>query len=108
VPEIPQLTCAAHGNPDGVAAKLTADRTQSADPAYIEFRQRFSSSIPSGQVYVVFGRLDAGGKPVTRQYIGLFPKGSLIGLYGGAIVPMPADPVPSFEGCRFTLPIAYR
>jgi hypothetical protein len=57
---------------------------------------------------VVFGRLDRQGEPVTRQYIGLFPKGSLIGLYGGAIVPMPADLAPSFEDCHFTPNAAYR
>ncbi len=108
VPEIPQLTCAAHGKPNGTDAKLTANREKSGDPAYIEFRQRFSSSIPSGHVYVVFGRLDAKGEPVTRQYIGLFPRGSLIGLYGGAIVPVPADLAPSFEDCRFTPNAAYR
>ncbi|RCW83139.1 hypothetical protein [Phyllobacterium bourgognense] len=100
-PETPQHSCAVHGNPDGALAKLTANRTRIGDPAYIEFRQRFSSSIPSGHLYVVFGRLDAKGNPVTRLYIGLFPKGSLAGVYGGAIVPMPADLAPSYADCLF-------
>jgi hypothetical protein len=107
-PEIPQLTCTARGKSNGMEAKLTANRTKPGDPAYIEFRQRFSPSIPSGHTYVVFGRLDAKGEPVTRQCIGLFPKGSLVGLYGGAIVPMPADLAPSFEDCHFTPNAAYR
>ncbi|MCX8280827.1 hypothetical protein OSJ77_11540 [Phyllobacterium sp. 0TCS1.6C] len=107
-PEMPDLTCAPHGNPNGGAAKLTANRTNPGDPAYIEFRQRLSPGIPSGHLYVVFGRLDEKGNPVTRQYNGLFPKGSLIGLYGGAIVPMPAELKPSYADCHFTPGAAYR
>lgn len=107
-PEMPQLTCAAHGNPNGKAAKLTANRTKTGDPAYIEFRQRLSPGIPSGHLFVVFGRLDSSGNPVTRQYNGLFPKGSLIGLYGGAIIPMPAELKPSYADCHFATGGAYR
>lgn len=106
--EIPQLTCAAHGSVNGNAVKLTANRTKTGDPAYIEFRQRLSPGIPSGHLYVVFGRLDAQGNPVTRQYNGLFPKGSLIGLYGGAIIPMPAELKPSYADCHFSTGAAYR
>lgn len=105
---MPQLTCAAHGSPNGSAVKLNANRTRVGDPAYIEFRQRLSPGIPSGHLYVVFGRLDAAGNPVTRQYNGLFPKGSLIGLYGGAIIPMPADLKPSYADCHFATGAAYR
>jgi hypothetical protein len=57
--EMPELTCAAHGSVSGSAVKLTANRTRPGDPAYIEFRQRLSPGIPSGHMYVVFGRLDA-------------------------------------------------
>lgn len=107
-PEIPELTCAAHGNPNGNATKLTANRTRIGDPAYIEFRQRPSPGIPSGHLYAVFGRLDAEGNPVTRQYNGLFPKGSLVGLYGGAVIPMPAELKPSYGDCHFSTAAAYR
>jgi hypothetical protein len=107
-PEIPELSCSAHGNPGGKPAKLTANRTTSGNPAYIEFRQRFSPGLPSGHLFVVFGRLDQSGNPVTRQYIGLFPKGSLVGLYGGAIVPIPADLKPSYSDCHFPANAAYR
>jgi hypothetical protein len=106
--EIPELTCAAHGSVKGAAVKLTANRTKPGDPAYIEFRQRLSPGIPSGHMYVVFGRLDANGNPVTRQYNGLFPKGSLLGLYGGAIIPMPAELKPSYADCNFATGAAYR
>ena len=107
-PETPQLSCAAYGNPNGAAAKLTANRTKPGDPAYIEFRQRFTPGIPSGHLYVVFGRLDANGNPVTRLYTGLFPKGSIFGLYGGAVIPMSADLTPSYADCHFTPNAAYR
>ena len=46
-PETPQLSCAPHGNPNGSPAKLTANRTRIGDPAYIEFRQRFSPAYPA-------------------------------------------------------------
>ena len=59
-------------------------------------------------MYAVFGRLDANGNPVTRQYNGLFPKGSLLGLYGGALIPMPAELKPSYADCHFATGAAYR
>lgn len=102
------LTCAAHGFPDGAAARLTASRVKAGHRAYIEFRQRLSPVIPSGHLFVVFGRLDKNGEPLTRQYIGLYPQGSVIGLYGGAIVPMPAELEPSYSDCNFGAQAAYR
>ena len=86
--EFPQLTCAKYGKPLGGDAKLTASRVRKGDPYYIEFRYRKSYAIISGHMYDVFGRLDKSGNVLTRQYIGLFPSGSILGLYGGAIVPV--------------------
>ncbi|MBL8584524.1 MAG: hypothetical protein JNL61_20160 [Rhizobiaceae bacterium] len=106
--DFPKLTCARYGKPNGAAAKLTASRVTPGAPAYIEFRQRFSPAIPSGHLFVVFGRLDASGKPATRQYIGLYPKGGLVGLYGGAIVEMDAVLEPSSVDCGLGANAAYR
>lgn len=106
--DFPDLTCARHGKPNGAAAKLTASRVKPGAPAYIEFRQRFSPAIPSGHLFVVFGRLDSSGKPATRQYIGLYPEGGLIGLYGGAIVEMDAVLEPSSVDCGLGANAAYR
>lgn len=106
--EFPDHTCSKYGLPNGGSARLTAERVTPGDPAYIEFRQRPSPAIPSGHMFVVFGRLDPQGKPVTRQYIGLYPKGLVVGLYGGAIVPMPAELHPSLGDCKFGTAAAYR
>lgn len=108
-PELPQLTCASHGGSlMGRSEKLTAKRVRAGDPAYIEFRSRVALSIPSGHIYVVFGRLDPQGKPVTRQYMGLFPDGGPVGLYAGSLVPMPAEVEPNFSDCTFSAAAAYR
>jgi hypothetical protein len=108
-PELPQLTCASHGGTQmGRSEKLTAKRIRSGDPAYMEFRLRAALSVPSGHLYVVFGRLDAQGNPVTRQYMGLFPNGGPVGLYAGAVVPMPAQLEPDFNDCVFRAAAAYR
>lgn len=107
-PEFPQLTCAAHGRPDGAPARLTGSSVKAGDAAYIEFRQRLSPGIPSGHLFVVFGRLNAAGEPVTRQYTGLYPKGSVVGLYGGAVVPVPAHLTPNYADCHFNARAAWR
>jgi hypothetical protein len=106
--EFPQLTCAKFGKPLGGDAKLTASRVRKGDPYYIEFRYRKSYAIISGHMYDVFGRLDKNGNVLTRQYIGLFPSGSVLGLYGGAIVPVPGDLLPSSRDCDYTPGAAYR
>lgn len=106
--EFPELTCAKYGKPFGNDAKLTASRVRKGDPYYIEFRYRFSYAIASGHMYDVFGRLDADGNPVTRQYIGAFPEGGILGLYGGAVVPVPSEMHPSSRDCNYTPGAAYR
>jgi hypothetical protein len=106
--DFPKLTCTSWGKPRGRDDKLTAKRVTPGDPAYIEFRLRAALSVPSGHLYVVFGRLDADGKPMTRQYIGLFPNGGPIGLYAGALLPMPAQLEPDFNDCTFPASAAYR
>lgn len=106
--EIPKLTCAAYGAPQGRPARLTAKRVRAGDPAYMEFRQRPTLSIPTGHMYVVFGRLDRKGEPVSRQYIGLFPKGGAAGFYAGAVAPVAADLEPSASDCGYGAAAAYR
>lgn len=101
------LTCKNNGGM-GRTEKLTASRVRAGDPAYMEFRGRMSPAIPSGHMFVAFGRLDAAGKPTSRNYIGSYPKGLLIGLYGGAVVPMPVDLEPSILDCTLPAFDAYR
>lgn len=106
--DFPKLTCATWGKPMGRNDKVTASRVRPGDPAYMEFRLRAALSVPSGHLYVVFGRLDAQGKPVTRQYIGLFPDLGPVGLYAGAVVPITAQLKPDFNDCTFPASAAYR
>ena len=63
--DFPKLTCTAYGKPQGRAEKVTAKRVKPGAPAYMEFRLRAALSVPSGHLYVVFGRLDPEGNPVT-------------------------------------------
>lgn len=85
-PDIPDVAC----KTDYRDVKLTASSIRPGDAGYIEFRSRLSAAIPSGHMYVVFGRLGSDGKPLTHHIMGLYPKGSLIGLYGGSIARVPA------------------
>ncbi|MGB8819252.1 MAG: hypothetical protein WCC66_15155 [Rhizobiaceae bacterium] len=80
-------------------AKLSASSMKPGEPAYIEFRSRMSAAIPSGHMYVVFGRLDANGVPVTHHIVGLYPKGLLLGMYGGAVAWVPAHVKPFGQEC---------
>jgi hypothetical protein len=106
--DFPKLTCTAYGKPQGRAEKVTAKRVKPGAPAYMEFRLRAALSVPSGHLYVVFGRLDPEGNPVTRQYMGLFPDGGPIGLYAGAMLPMPAQLEPDYNDCTFPAFAVYR
>jgi hypothetical protein len=106
--DFPKLTCAPWGKPQGRNEDLTAQRTRPGDPAYMEFRLRPALSVPSGHLFVVFGRLDAEGRPTTRQYIGLFPDLGPVGLYAGAVLPISAQLEPDFNDCTFPATAAYR
>ena len=91
-PDIDEIACKTGVRQVG----LTASHVTIGDPAYIEFRSRLSAVIPSGHMYVVFGRLGPDGKPLTSHIMGLYPKGFLLGMYGGAIAWVPAH-VTAFE-----------
>jgi hypothetical protein len=106
--DFPKLTCASWGSAGGRDETVTAQRTRPGDPAYMEFRLRPALSVPSGHLYVVFGRLDAAGEPMTRQYIGLFPDFGPVGLYAGALVPISAQLEPDFNDCTFPATAVYR
>ena len=107
-PDFPELTCAAYGMSGGRDATLTAYRRKQGAPGYIEFRARMEHLIGSGHMYVVFGRLDASGKPVTHQYIGLFPVGGALGMYSAMAVPIKAHLKPRKEDCDGGTLGAYR
>ena len=89
---------------------LVAERTVPGDTHYIEFRLRHSPVLPSGHMYVVYGKLDTEGMPQSFNYTGLFPKGSVVGLYTGTILPIPmsAELEPSILDCNFRPISAYR
>ena len=67
---------------------LVAERLTPGDTHYIEFRVRVTPAIPSGHMHVVYGELNENQKPKTFNYVGLLPKGSILGLYAGIFVPV--------------------
>jgi hypothetical protein len=85
-PDIPALACGANFR----QVNLTASDVRHGDTGYIEFRSRLSAAVPSGHIYFVFGRLGPDGKPLTHHIMGLFPKGAIFGIYGGAVAWVPA------------------
>ncbi len=89
---------------------LVAERIVPDDTHYIEFRYRLSPVLPSGHMYVVYGQLDENGLPVSFNYTGLFPKGSVVGLYTGILLPvgLSANVDPSVLDCNFLPIAAYR
>ena len=89
---------------------LVADRMNPGDTHYIEFRLRPSAAIPTGHMFIVYGKLDEAGNPASWHYTGLYPKGSVAGLYTGIIMPvaLPADVNPSILDCTVMPSAAYR
>ena len=53
-PDIPAVYC----NKGLPKSKLTASDVTPGDPAYIEFRTRLTTFIPSAHMYIVFVQLD--------------------------------------------------
>ena len=91
-----ELVCANGGR----EAKLTASRIRKGHLAYIEFRTRILPGSPSGHLYIVFGDLNAAGKPVSRYQTGLMPAGSIVGFYGGTLAPVPGKTRPQYLDCH--------
>ena len=79
--------------------------TGSVKTMQVRFRNQLD---PDRYRRLKFGRLDERGRPETRNYIGLYPAGYVLGLYGGAVVPMPANLAPNYADCRFRTQAAYR
>ncbi|MBK8456243.1 MAG: hypothetical protein IPL47_03320 [Phyllobacteriaceae bacterium] len=102
------LSCAAHGRANGRSARLTVARVRAGDPAYVEFRQRPSRQLLPGHMYVVFGRLDKTGEPLTRHFIGLDPQHYLRDAHLSADHSVRAEVTPSGKDCTFPVANAYR
>ncbi len=102
------LSCTAYGKPNGKPARLTAARLRKGDPAYVEFRQRPSRQWFPGHMYMVFGRLDAAGNPLTRHYIGLDPQHYLRDAHRSPDHSVASAVTPSGKDCRFPVINAYR
>lgn len=89
---------------------LVAQRIAPGDTHYIEFRVRVTPAIPSGHMHVVYGQLNKDMKPLTFNYVGLLPKGSIFGLYAGIFVPVgiSGELQPSVLDCAVKPSSAYR
>lgn len=102
------LSCAAFGAPNGKPAHVTALRLRKGHRAYVEFRQRPSRQILPGHMYVVFGRLDANGEPLTRHYIGLDPQNYLRDSPNTPDFSVAARVQPSKRDCTYPVASAFR
>jgi hypothetical protein len=72
------------------SALETASSPQQTGRYYIEFRSRYALSY--GHTYVIFGRLDNGGKVIDREVAGLHPaSNSAVPYVLGHYIPVPAE-----------------
>jgi len=69
-----------------------------------------SLAVPTGHLHLVYGELDQNAEPNSFNYVGLFPKGSVFGLYTGIFLPIGirGDLEPSLLDCSFKPVGAYR
>jgi len=88
---VPGAITSTHGAPLAPVTPVAAaiDPAEADAPGYyLEFRARPSPVI--GHTYMVYGPLDAAGRPAGEHIVGLFPKGGALGLAGGfAPLPIP-------------------
>jgi hypothetical protein len=94
----------------GDAAKTIVSMAhgRKGDHAYVEFRQRNSRQLLPGHLYVVFGRLDASGRPLTREVIGLYPDRFLPDAATSSDGWIGAHVMPSSRDCTYEARLAYR
>jgi hypothetical protein len=87
-----------------------AKRIKKGHTHYIEFRVRKSPVVLTGHMFVVSGELGRDGRTKTYNYIGLFPKGGVVGLYSGIFsgVSLTAVLEPSLLDCKSVPEAAYR
>jgi hypothetical protein len=72
------------------SALETASSPQQTGRYYIEFRSRYALSY--GHTYVIFGRLDNGGRVIDREVAGLHPaSNSAVPYVLGHYIPVPAE-----------------
>jgi hypothetical protein len=83
---------------------------QPVDPRgryYVEFRSRWLALY--GHTYVVYGRLDADGKPLDRHFVALYPRGGYLGLAAGSLpIMVPATTLPVWGDSEFDTLTVYR
>lgn len=61
---------------------------QTDKPYFVEFRSR--PGYLFGHTFILYGRLDARGRPRDSRYAGIYPLDGRLGLVIGAFVPVPA------------------
>jgi len=83
---------------------------QPVDPRgryYVEFRSRWLALY--GHTYVVYGRLDASGKPLDQHFVALYPRGGYLGLAAGSLpVMVPATTKPVWGDSEYDTLAVYR
>jgi hypothetical protein len=87
---------------NGTAAASASSNASTSGGYYIEFRAAEIGTY--GHSYVVYGRLDARGRPASASYADLHPMGNYAIMALGHLVPVPANTV--WDPDVLKLPIA--
>jgi hypothetical protein len=73
-----------------VPERINVPEMRSADEGYfVEFRSR--PGYLFGHTYLVYGRLNARGRPATEKYAGSYPIDGQRGLIIGSVIPVPSS-----------------
>jgi len=79
----------AGGSSDGYAGAAPNQWQAEVKPYFVDFRSRAGYFF--GHTFIVYGRLDAGGRPHDIRYAGIYPRDDELGLVVGMVIPVPAS-----------------
>jgi hypothetical protein len=85
---------------------MPAESKSAVSGYYVEFRAADMGVY--GHSYIAFGKLSAGGRPLTVQYADFHPRGGEIGLAVGHVVPVAAGMQPEPEVLKLPLTSVWR
>jgi hypothetical protein len=74
---------------DGHPRPASAEWRVEAEGYFVDFRSR--PGYLFGHTFIVYGRLDAGGRALDVRYAGIYPRDDELGLVIGTIIPVPAS-----------------
>lgn len=88
--------------------RVEARRINPGDPYYVEIRMRNTPLMPVGHTFVVYGKLDGNGEPLSERMAMLAPLGGYAGAGIAAAIPVPGVLTPYGDDCKIRPETAYR